>query len=73
MFFKKMVYSCTLPAEEKRKVRCCFTGHRPQKLTRLIDDIKVDQENEILAAIKDGYTTFPCFPYILLFLIDYRK
>ena len=48
----------TLPPEEKRKVRCCFTGHRPQKLTRPIDDIKVDLENEILAAVKDGYTTF---------------
>jgi len=47
-----------LPPEEKRKVRCCFTGHRPQKLTRPIDDIKVDLENEILAAVKDGYTTF---------------
>ena len=38
--------------ENKRATRCCFTGHRPQKLTRPIDDIKVDLENEILAAIK---------------------
>ena len=47
-----------LTEEEKRKTRCCFTGHRPQKLTRPIDDIKVDLENEILHAISDGYTTF---------------
>lgn len=43
---------------EKRKTRCCFTGHRPQKLRRPVDDIKVDLENEILAAIREGYTTF---------------
>ena len=47
-----------LTEEDKRKMRCCFTGHRPQKLHRPIDDIKVDLENEILASIKDGYTTF---------------
>ena len=44
--------------EEKRKTRCCFTGHRPQKLRRPIDDIKVDLENEILKAVADGYSTF---------------
>ncbi len=47
-----------LTEEEKLKTRCCFTGHRPQKLTRPIDDIKVDLENEILRAVADGYTTF---------------
>ena len=47
-----------LTEADKRKRRCCFTGHRPQKLTRPVDDIKVDLENEILRTIKDGYTTF---------------
>lgn len=47
-----------LTEEDKRKKRCCFTGHRPQKLTRPVDDIKVDLENEILKAIADGYNTF---------------
>ena len=47
-----------LTEEDKRKTRCCFTGHRPQKLHRPVDDIKVDLENEILSAIADGYTTF---------------
>ena len=44
--------------EEKRGKRCCFTGHRPGKLSRPVDDIKVDLENEILASINGGYTTF---------------
>lgn len=36
---------------EKRRFRCCFTGHRPQKLTRPVDDIKIDLENEIIASV----------------------
>ena len=44
--------------EDRRKARCCFTGHRPEKLKRPADDIKVDLENEILRAIREGYTTF---------------
>ena len=47
-----------LTEADKRKRRCCFAGHRPQKLTRPVDDIKVDLENEILNSIKEGYTTF---------------
>ena len=47
-----------LTEADRRKRRCCFIGHRPQKLTRPVDDIKVDLENEILGTIKDGYTTF---------------
>lgn len=38
--------------------RCCFSGHRPQKLKQPIDDIKVDLENGIINAICDGYCTF---------------
>ena len=47
-----------LTEADRRKTRCCFTGHRPQKLSRPVDDIKVDLENEILAAVRDGYTCF---------------
>lgn len=47
-----------LSEEEKRKHRCCFTGHRPQKLHRPEEEIKVDLEAAILQAIADGYTTF---------------
>lgn len=41
-----------------RAKRCCFTGHRPQFITRPIDDVKVDLENAIMVAIKDGYRIF---------------
>lgn len=44
--------------EEKRKRRCCFTGHRPQKLTRPEAAIKIDLENAIIKAIGMGYQTF---------------
>lgn len=44
--------------EEKRKRRCCFTGHRPQKLIRSEIAIKRDLENAILKAIDMGYQTF---------------
>lgn len=41
-----------------RMHRCCFTGHRPQKLTRSEREIKDDLEAAIKQAIADGYTTF---------------
>ena len=44
--------------DDLRKLRCCFTGHRPQSLKRLEDDIKVDLENSIRKAVAEGYTTF---------------
>lgn len=43
---------------EKRKKRCCFTGHRPQKLCRAENDIKKDLEEAIRKAISGGYSTF---------------
>ena len=43
---------------EMRLHRCCFTGHRPHKLTRPAWLVKLDLEKEIKRAIKDGYTTF---------------
>ena len=46
------------PEDPKRKVRCAFAGHRPQYLKRPEDDIKVELENAIMVAIRDGYTTF---------------
>lgn len=41
-----------------RRHRCCFTGHRPEKLTQPEDVIVAGLENEILNAIADGFTTF---------------
>ena len=43
---------------ELRLHRCCFTGHRPEKLTRNEAEIVADLEKEIRNAIADGYTTF---------------
>ena len=43
---------------EMRRHRCCFTGHRPQKLNRSEQEIRLDLECEIRQAIDDGYTTF---------------
>ncbi len=44
--------------QEKRLHRCCFTGHRPQKLRRSEMEIKADLEKAIKQAIAAGYTTF---------------
>ena len=43
---------------ELRKHRCCFTGHRPEKLSRTEQAIKSDLKKEIKLAIKDGYTVY---------------
>lgn len=43
---------------ELRFHRCCFTGHRPEKLSKSEDEIKAALEEAIRAAITDGYTTF---------------
>lgn len=41
-----------------RAHRCCFTGHRPEKLTTPEHTIKAALESKIRAAIGDGYQTF---------------
>ncbi len=38
--------------------RVCFTGHRPEKLSRSQRDIENDLEKEIRQAIADGLNTF---------------
>ncbi len=43
---------------EKRQRRCCFTGHRPQKLRRSEREIKIELERAIRDAIANGYSTF---------------
>lgn len=43
---------------ELRLHRCCFTGHRPEKLNRSEAEIKKDLEVAILQAINDGFVTF---------------
>ncbi len=41
-----------------RKHRCCFTGHRPEKLTRTEDEVRSALETAIRTAIDDGFETF---------------
>lgn len=43
---------------ELRMHRCCFTGHRPEKMILGEKDIKPKLERAIDDAIKDGYVTF---------------
>lgn len=43
---------------DKRQHRCCFTGHRPNKLDYSENEIKPLLETAIDNAILDGYVTF---------------
>ena len=43
---------------EKRLHRCCFTGHRPEKLHLPEEQIKSLLSEAIKRAIHDGFTTF---------------
>ncbi len=43
---------------EKRMHRVCFTGHRPEKLTRPDRAIKKDLEKEIRQTVADGLNVF---------------
>ena len=38
--------------------RCCFTGHRPEKLNISGDEVKIRLKKAILQAIEDGFTVF---------------
>lgn len=44
--------------QELRKHRCCFTGHRPDKMIQGEKEIKALLEAAIDNAIADGYVTF---------------
>ena len=43
---------------EKRMHRCCFTGHRPEKLQESEDAVTAALEKEIRQAIADGFNVF---------------
>ena len=43
---------------EKRRHRCCFTGHRPEKLQRPEKEVRADLEHEIRQAVFDGLNVF---------------
>lgn len=44
--------------QEKRRRRCCFTGHRPEKLSIPESEVKAALQKEIHLAIADGITIF---------------
>ena len=44
--------------QEKRKHRCCFTGHRPEKLSISESKVKAALQKEIRLAIADGINVF---------------
>lgn len=44
--------------QEKRQHRCCFTGHRPEKLNMSETEVIAWLESEIRKAIDDGFVTF---------------
>lgn len=44
--------------EEKRLHRCCFSGHRPEKLDEPEEQVKAWLSEQIDRAITAGYTTF---------------
>ena len=44
--------------KEKRLHRCCFTGHRPEKLNRSEHEIKLELKREICCALEDNFTVF---------------
>ena len=44
--------------QEKRMKRCCFTGHRPEKLNQPEAEVIAWLETEIRKAIDDGFITF---------------
>ena len=43
---------------EKRMHRCCFTGHRPEKLHSSESLVKIALAREIWAAYQEGFRTF---------------
>ena len=43
---------------ELRLHRCCFTGHRPEKLDESAKEVQAWLEAQIDRAVSDGYTTF---------------
>lgn len=60
MQISNLVYSYEqhITEKEKRLHRCCFTGHRPEKLNRPEREIKLELKREICRALGDNFTVF---------------
>lgn len=55
---KRNVAMTTISESEKRLHRCCFTGHRPQKMQISESKLKLLIEKAIVDAIQQGFVTF---------------
>lgn len=51
-------YEQHITEKENRLHRCCFTGHRPEKLNRPEHEIKLELNKEICRALEDNFTVF---------------
>lgn len=63
MFNKSLKYgtggdNLTMTEAEMRRHRCCFTGHRPEKLGAPAGLVRRQLAVQIQRAVDDGYTTF---------------
>ena len=47
---------------ELRKGRCCFTGHRPEKINKSEEALCGMLRAEIMQAINDGFTVIKTSP-----------
>ena len=52
------LYGQHITEKEKRLHRCCFTGHRPEKLNRPEREIKLALKKEICRALEDNFTVY---------------
>ena len=57
--------------EELRRHRCCFTGHRPEKMSASEEEVRRGLRREILRAIGEGYVTFLSGMAIKLHIVTY--
>ena len=58
LFVRDCRWIIVMIENEKRLHRCCFTGHRPEKLSLSEREIKNELEKEIRLAIEDGINVF---------------
>ena len=42
----------------EKKITCCCTGHRPEKLSHPEEEVREWLDDRIKEAIRDGFTTF---------------
>lgn len=58
LFVRDCRWIIVMIENKKRLHRCCFTGHRPEKLSLPESEVKAELEKEIRLAIADGINVF---------------